>query len=275
MRHKWDVDGRTRKIAPRGKIIHIGAEEIEVWPERCVDSHRCIQCFFMGKKGCAPRFWGPPTKPTEMATQGSKASVKFRKPIIYLDAVLPSGKGSLKDYLAAQPLVALNDGGFTEQITERIKNRESQLFRTPQPYRVTDEPCKCGYQYPLPWGTRGGKQRYFCPRCRRYWSQFHYFRPPKTVRSYGTCLKCDAANQNLRDGLCLKCYDRACVSTRLKYRHKSLGLCIDCRQLVLKPHIRCPRCLERRLSYYHNHSSTYNMAKRAKRSHLVKEEAKA
>ena len=255
MRHKSDVDGVIRRTVPRGKIVPIGSDELEVWPWRCVNGHHCIQCYFMGKAGCAPRFWRPPTKPAQTPgeSKAPKNPVELHNPIIYLDADLPPGKSTLYDYFAAQPVEPLNDGGFTEEMTERINALATQLPRTPEPYRTTDEPCpKCGYQYSLPWGTKGGKQRYFCPRCRRYWTPYHHIRAPKTAVSYGTCLKCGAANQDLRDGLCLKCYDRACVSKRLRYRHKSKGLCIDCTQPALS-HTRCPRCLERDRSYYHNH----------------------
>ncbi len=266
MRHKSDVDGGTRETVPRGKIINIGSDELEVWPWRCVDGHRCIQCYFMGKTGCAPRFWAhPEAKCTGALSLESKAPVEFKAVVFSLDKLLPSGKGTLSDYLVAQPVEPLNDGGFTEEITERINNRAEQLFRTLEPYRITDEPCpKCGYQYSLPWGTKKGNQRYFCPRCKKYWMPYHHIRAPKTAVSYGTCLKCGAANQDLRDGLCLKCYDRACVSTRLKYRHKSQGLCVDCTKPALQPHTRCPRCLERRLSYYYNHwKSRRGKAKKA------------
>ncbi len=264
-RYVWDVDGGTRVRAPRGKIVPIGSDELEVWPKHCVDGYRCIQCYFIGKTGCAPRFWGPPTKPAQTPgeSKAPKNPVERHNPIFHLDADLPSGKGTLYEYFTAQPVEPLNDGGFTEEITERINSRASELFRTLEPYRITDEPCpKCGYQYPLPWGTKKGNQTYFCPRCKRYWTPYHHIRAPKTAVSYGTCLKCGAANQDLGDGLCLKCYDRVCVSTRLKYRHNSQGLCVDCTQPALQHHTRCTRCLERRLSYYHNHSREINTIRR-------------
>ncbi|MBA7629851.1 hypothetical protein ES703_37358 [subsurface metagenome] len=182
--------------APRGKIIHIGCEEFEVWPWRCVDGHRCIQCFFTGKTGCAPRFWRLPTKPTEMTAQGSKSFVELHNPIISLDAALPSGEGTLYDYFAARPLVPLNDGGFTEEMTERINVLASQLTGTPEPYRITDEPCPgCGYQYSLPWGTRNGKQRYRCPQCGKYWEP--------CPRGIPSGMK-EFARKLRRDGLSLK-----------------------------------------------------------------------
>lgn len=172
---KWDVDGGTKETVPRGKIVPIGSDELEVWPKHCVNGYHCIQCYFIGKTGCAPRFWGPPTKLAQ-TPGGSKAPVELHEVVFSLNKALPFGKGTLSDYLAAQPVEALNDGGFTEEITERIKNRA--VFRTLEPYRITDEPCKCGYQYPLPWGTREGKQKYFCPRCKRYWISCPYGIPP-------------------------------------------------------------------------------------------------
>lgn len=42
---------------PSGKIVRFGREELEVWPERCVNGHRCTQCLLVGKIRCAPRFW--------------------------------------------------------------------------------------------------------------------------------------------------------------------------------------------------------------------------
>lgn len=45
---------------PSGKIVRVGTEELEVWPDRCVNGHRCIQCLITGKIKCAPRFWLSP-----------------------------------------------------------------------------------------------------------------------------------------------------------------------------------------------------------------------
>jgi hypothetical protein len=74
---------------------------------------------------------------------------------------------------------------------------------------------------------------------------YHYIRRPKTAVGYGTCLKCGARDQELGDGLCLKCYDRVSVSMQLYYRHKSQGMCIDCRHPTLPPFVRCGPCRER------------------------------
>lgn len=38
-------------------FIRIGNEDIETWPERCVNGYNCQQCYLEGKIRCAPRFW--------------------------------------------------------------------------------------------------------------------------------------------------------------------------------------------------------------------------
>lgn len=175
-RYVWDVDGEIREIAPRGKIVPIGSDELEVWPWRCRDGHRCIQCYFTGKMRCAPRFWAhPEVLSARVLSLKSKAPVEFKAGILSLDKVLPFGEGTLYEYFAAQPVEPLNDGGFTEEITDRINSRASNLFRTPESCRIIDESCpKCGYQYSSLWGIRGGKQRYLCSRCGRHWTPSPY-----------------------------------------------------------------------------------------------------
>lgn len=45
------------QLVPRGKLVNVGWDEIEVWPAHCVNGHNCLQCYVEGKIPCSPRWW--------------------------------------------------------------------------------------------------------------------------------------------------------------------------------------------------------------------------
>lgn len=157
------------ETAPHGKWILIGSEDIEIWPMHCTDGYRCINCYFTGKYGCAPRWWHYPPwvkseveEPTE--SHGSYDS------LVSLDIVMPYGE-TIGDMLAGQPLDPMPDGGFTEEMTEILIDRQN--FKRNEPYRVIDHNCKrCGcpflsYRQLL----KDHREQYQCPRCGKYYNK--------------------------------------------------------------------------------------------------------
>ena len=129
---------QTRKY---GKYVLIGSEDVEVFPVHCADGHHCVQCWFEGKTYCAPRFWGY-SKPELNRWKYQKPRKGGYTSLVSLEALmrLPRYTGGF----AAQPLVPIPDGGFTEEITDRLIER-SKPYRSVPP-RLIDIPCpKCGY----------------------------------------------------------------------------------------------------------------------------------
>ena len=151
---------------PRGKLLLIGSEDVEVYPPHCMDGHKCVQCYFNGKYLCAPRFW---LYPKLEDLQGYPLSPKKE---VYKrfgsEARLPSldkyGE-ALKDRLVGQPLIPMPDGGYVEELTERLKG--ISVITRQEPCRITDASCyKCGYPV-LKFFELHNKYReqYRCPQC--------------------------------------------------------------------------------------------------------------
>ena len=67
----------------------------------------------------------------------------------------------------------------------------------------------------------------------------------KTIWGHGTCLSCGATNQDLGNGLCVKCYDKLCSRTHTYYRRKVLGICAYCGVKPAIGYISCPECREK------------------------------
>lgn len=155
-----------RSPPPRGKILLIGSEDIEVYPQYCGDSHRCVQCYFNGKYLCAPRYWLYPTQdgypgyPPATKSMGSKVEVS-------LSSVNRDGE-ALESRFAGHPLIEMPDGGFVAEATGRVMNRP--IFTRKEPYRITDVSCyKCGYPI-LNFYSNGSlrnnyRVKYNCPQC--------------------------------------------------------------------------------------------------------------
>ncbi len=157
-------------LAPRGKRVTIGNEAVEVWSKHCTNGHHCIQCFFTGKFGCAPRFWFqkpvilPPDPPHKRG---------FYDSLISLEATTRDGY-TVADYLVAQPAIPIPDGGHTEEMTEAISS--CPIFKRSLPYRVIDQDCpRCGYSYLSFWNNgskhNGYKKRYWCRNCGRIYTE--------------------------------------------------------------------------------------------------------
>ena len=167
-------------LAPRGKNILIGSEDVEVWSRHCVDGHRCIQCFFEGKIKCAPRFWLYPLVylPSLPTKEGF-----YLKRALSLDAPIGEFGETIADFLPGQPIIPIPDGGSTEEATNNLIVYETRERRF-APYRDTDQPCiKCGYPYLHFYQTRRNRNRYECPRCgARQMEDTN--RKPKEIKTY-------------------------------------------------------------------------------------------
>jgi len=185
------------KLTPPGKWILIGSEDVEVWPGHCVDGHKCVQCYFTGMKGCAPRFWLYSSRlkhqleyPVTMMAESKFASVS-------LDTIALRQGGRIKtiaDFQVGQPLDPIPDGGFTEEITNTVM--ASQPFKRRQPSRDIDHNCdNCGYPYLAHYSNpryrkhkSHGKvviefvpEQYQCRRCGRLYSKDSTRLPEKAI----------------------------------------------------------------------------------------------
>jgi len=158
-----------RNPPPKGKMLLIGSEDVEVYPQYCGDGHRCIQCFFNGKYLCAPRYWLYPTLDEFYGYPVSPPKEVFKR--FGSEARLPSDDKYgevLKDSLAGQPLIPMPDGGFVAEVTNRVMSRP--IFARKEPSRITDTPCyKCGYPF-LRFAQSGNSSnnyrvQYSCPQC--------------------------------------------------------------------------------------------------------------
>jgi len=156
-------------IPPKGKLLLIGSEDVEVWSNHCVDGHKCIQCWFNGKIRCAPRFWLYPTLEDCVGYPVSPPKEVFKR--FGSEARLPSDDKygeAIKDRLVGHPLIPMPDGGYVEEMTDRLMN--SPVFDIKEPSRITDAPCyKCGYPY-LSFAQSGNsgnnyRVQYWCPQC--------------------------------------------------------------------------------------------------------------
>lgn len=159
-----------RSPPPKGKMLLIGSEDVEVYPQFCGDGHRCIQCFFNGKYLCAPRYW---LYPTLVGYDGYPASRNVELWRVYRSEVKLSSVGlfspdALQDRLVGQPLVPMPDGGYVEEMTNRVMNRPISARK--EPYRIIDASCdKCGYRF-LGFMRKGSslnnyRDKYKCPQC--------------------------------------------------------------------------------------------------------------
>ena len=150
---------------PRGKLLLIGSEDVEVYPQHCMDGHKCVQCYFNGKYLCAPRFWSYPALGDCPNYPASRKGDLWRErgTEVSLSAV-----DTFSRRLAGQPLTPMPDGGFVAEATDQVMN--CPIFDKEEPSRVTDISCHwCGYGY-LTFRRKGlphenYRVTYRCPQC--------------------------------------------------------------------------------------------------------------
>ncbi len=69
---------------------------------------------------------------------------------------------------------------------------------------------------------------------------------PKVTAANGRCLKCGATDQDLGNGLCRRCWDRAKKKMLHYYRRRSEGLCPNCGKVPPDGRVWCPECIAAR-----------------------------
>jgi len=160
-----------------GKLLLIGSEKVEVWSSHCTDSHRCIQCFFVGKYPCARRGRQPglPSLSYGMCPPSPKShDVMYRMGQWVSIEANAMPYNDFNQFDIAQPLIPISDGGCVEEMTQRLKVESEHihrsLSRTIALTRYTNKPCpRCSYPYSK---SRGGQPNwtYYCPQCQREWT---------------------------------------------------------------------------------------------------------
>lgn len=161
-----------RNPPPRGTMLLIGSEDVEVYPQFCGDGHRCIQCFFNGKYLCSPRYWFYPTLEDcpgyPLPSNATRYQDRlFADSAIKLSSVNQEGI-ALRDTIVGLPPVEMPDGGFVAELTEIVMSQP--VFTRRVPYRITEATCnKCGYgtlkDYRKPTCKNKFRETYQCPQC--------------------------------------------------------------------------------------------------------------
>jgi hypothetical protein len=205
------------------KTIRIGLENIEVYPELCVDGHRCLNCWASGKIQCDPRFFKLDTSLYPGYPQHDNQSV-YDSLKISLDKPLSKDGSTISELLAGDPLVEIPDGGYTKQLTDNLQGQS--LIHKTDFYRATDMVCtKCGSHRLDYLSTRGKDYRvyYRCANCGKkqidqYVKREYKHNPTKTDMVCNNCgvsdFQCIGRHKHNHNKLLFQC--RVCKHTQFE-----------------------------------------------------------